>query len=73
MAVGKSLKAACRDAGVDLSFYLHRERDADEPFPWEILDQVVTRHYLHGEYHQALAAEVGTVCAPGCNRCGMEC
>ena len=73
LAEGANLKAACRQAGIDPAFYLHRERGADELFPWDIIQQGVKRSYLRKEYEQALAAQLGSVCTPGCSRCGMSC
>jgi radical SAM superfamily enzyme YgiQ (UPF0313 family) len=70
---GKGLKAACREAGLDPAFYLSRERGVDELFPWEVIDQGVKRSYLRGEYEAALSARLGTVCRPGCRRCGFSC
>ncbi len=73
LAEGASLKAACRQVGIDPAFYLHRERGADELFPWDIVRQGVKRSYLRIEYEQALVAQPGSVCRPGCSRCGMSC
>jgi len=73
LAEGSSLKAACRDAGLDPSFYLHRERGEDELFPWDLIEQGVRREYLRKEYEEALAARVGHICQPGCRRCGLVC
>lgn len=73
LAAGQTLKAACREAGLDPDFYITRERGRDELFPWEVIDQGVRRDYLWAEYRAALAAAPGTVCHPGCRRCGMTC
>ncbi len=73
LAEGSSLKAACRQVGLDPAFYLHRERGEDELFPWDIIEQGVQRRHLHEEYEQALAARTGYVCHPGCRRCGLVC
>jgi radical SAM superfamily enzyme YgiQ (UPF0313 family) len=73
LAAGRGLKAACRDAGLDPAFYLHRERGATELFPWEIIAQGVRRDYLYQEYLAALTGTPGEVCRPGCRRCGMRC
>ncbi len=73
LAEGSSLKAACRQVGLDPAFYLHRERGEDELFPWDIIEQGVQRGHLRNEYEQALAARTGYVCHPGCRRCGLVC
>ncbi len=39
-------KEAFLRAGLNPSFYAHRERKQDEAFPWEHLDTGVTRSYL---------------------------
>jgi radical SAM superfamily enzyme YgiQ (UPF0313 family) len=71
LAAGLGLKAACRQAGLDPALYLHRERMQEELFPWEIIVQGVRRDYLWGEYLAAKAGVVGSICHPGCRRCGM--
>jgi hypothetical protein len=73
LAAGQGLKAACREAGIDPAFYHCRQRGEAEVFPWEIIDQGVSRAYLWQEYQAAVAARVGTTCHPGCQRCGMAC
>ncbi|MBE0575331.1 MAG: radical SAM protein [Desulfuromonadales bacterium] len=73
LAGGSSLKAACRQVGLDPAFYLHRERGMDELFPWDIIEQGVQRGHLRKEYEEALAARPGHVCHPGCRRCGLVC
>ncbi len=73
LAAGKSLKAACKQADLDLTFYLYRERDGDELFPWEIIGQGVQRSHLYEEYLDSQQARPGYTCHPGCRRCGMSC
>ncbi len=73
LAEGASLKAACRQVGLDPAFYLHRERGVNELFPWDIIEQGVQRGHLREEYDQALAARPGYICQPGCRRCGLVC
>ncbi len=68
---GASLRQACREAGLDLKFYLSRERAADEHLPWEVIDPGVVRSYLWHEYELALEGKVGQHCFPGCHRCGI--
>jgi radical SAM superfamily enzyme YgiQ (UPF0313 family) len=71
LAQGKNLKAACRDAGLDPTFYVTRERGEGELFPWEVLDNGVTRDYLWREYRRGLQGKFTPRCAPGCRRCGV--
>lgn len=71
LAAGDSLRAACRAAGLDPAFYLTRERREEELFPWEVIDNGVTRAYLWREYRRALRGELTPPCAPGCRRCGV--
>jgi radical SAM superfamily enzyme YgiQ (UPF0313 family) len=73
LAEGASLKAACRQIGIDPAFYLHRERGVDELFPWDVIEQGVHREHLRKEYEEALAGRLGRVCHPGCRRCGLVC
>ncbi|NJC89117.1 MAG: radical SAM protein [Desulfuromonas sp.] len=73
LAAGGNLKAACREIGLDATFYLSRERGEQELFPWEIITQGVRRDYLWREYQEALTATPGLVCSPGCRRCGVAC
>jgi radical SAM superfamily enzyme YgiQ (UPF0313 family) len=68
---GASLRKACRETGLDLDFYLSRERSGDEHFPWEVIDQGVARQHLWTEYRLALSAKSGQVCFAGCRRCGI--
>lgn len=71
LAAGYSLKAACRECGLSPDFYLTRERDADEVFPWEVLDSGVDRQYLWQEYEKALKGTSSPRCSAGCRRCGV--
>ncbi len=73
LAAGINLRTACRQVGLDPDWYLYRERGRDELFPWEIIDQGVQRSHLRTEYEEALAARPGSVCHPGCRRCGLAC
>ncbi len=71
LAAGDSLRAVCCAAGLDPAFYLTRERGEEEVFPWEVIDNGVTREYLRQEYRRALRGELTPPCAPGCRRCGV--
>ena len=71
LANGDSLAAACRQEELDAGFFVARERDKDEVFPWEIIDQGVPRRFLWSEYERALVGELTPACGPGCHRCGL--
>jgi len=73
LAAGKSLRVACREAGIDPAYFLERERGRNELFPWEIISQGIGREHLWQEYQAAMQAIPGQVCHPGCRRCGMKC
>lgn len=73
LANGASLKQACRTLDIDPGFYLHRERAAEELFPWDIIAQGMDSRHLRKEYELALAACPGYICRPGCSRCGLSC
>lgn len=71
LASGDNLAAACRQEGLEAGFFVERERDQEEVFPWEIIDQGVPRRFLWSEYQRALAGELTPACGPGCHRCGL--
>jgi len=71
LAAGRNLKAACRETGLNPAFYVTRERDESEVFPWEVLDNGVRREYLRQEYQRGIEGRFTPRCAPGCRRCGV--
>jgi len=73
LAAGKGLKAACREEGLTVDFYLHRSRSEQEPLPWEVVDLGIDRRHLWQEYQEALNFRVGHPCRQGCRRCGLVC
>ncbi|NOQ52072.1 MAG: radical SAM protein [Desulfuromonadaceae bacterium] len=71
LSAGGNLKQLCKKAGLDLNFYVTRERGENELFPWEVIDQGIRRDYLWQEYQRALAGSLTPPCFPGCRRCGI--
>ncbi len=62
---------ALKSVSLNADFYVHRERAADEVFPWDFIDHGVTREFLEAEYRRALEGRPGPVCAGGgCRLCG---
>lgn len=47
-------RAACSKAGVDMGFYIFRERDFDEMLPWDFIDAGISKEKLRDEYMEAL-------------------
>lgn len=58
------------DAGVDPTFYAHRERDENEVMPWDIVDVGVCRAHLWHEREQAYKSELSPDCRKQCSACG---
>ncbi len=71
LAGGGNLKQLAKKQGIDVDFYVTRERGKEELFPWEIIDQGIPRAYLWQEYQRAVAGQLTPPCRPGCKRCGL--
>lgn len=71
LAAGGNLKQICRKNGLELADYVTREREPDEVFPWEVIDQGFSRTYLWSEYQKALQGKLTPPCVSGCTRCGV--
>jgi len=52
-------------------FYVHRERDADERFPWDIIDQGIDKDFLWKEYQRALEDRTSVPCPADPSRCSL--
>lgn len=63
---------AIREAGIDPEFYISRERDADEVFPWDVIDSSVSKSFLRSEWEKAMKGEVTKDCREGCVGCGIN-
>ncbi len=60
--------------GLTMDEYAYRERDLDEPLPWETVDALVTVGYLKREWNRAREARTTKDCRQGCNGCfGEHC
>lgn len=65
-------RAAFTECDVDISFYAHREREADEVFPWEHLSCGVDRDFLYREWLRAKDGKETKNCRDGCAACGAQ-
>jgi radical SAM superfamily enzyme YgiQ (UPF0313 family) len=54
---GGNWRAAAREAGVDTSSYVSRDRSADTLLPWDVVDTGANRSFLRAELARGLRAE----------------
>jgi radical SAM family uncharacterized protein/radical SAM-linked protein len=63
---------AMAHSAVDPAFYTARQRNLDEPLPWDHIDSGVNKAYLHQELARAIDGDLTNDCRQGeCNRCGV--
>ncbi len=64
---------AFEEAGLEIGFYVHRERSPEELLPWSHIDVGVTTAFLKEEYQRALEGRYTPDCRnEACNTCGLE-
>jgi radical SAM superfamily enzyme YgiQ (UPF0313 family) len=56
---------------LDYNFYIDREREKDELFPWDFIDSGVTKEFLWRENERAKAEAVTPNCRDKCSGCGI--
>ena len=61
---------AFEKCGIDYGFYIYRERDKDEFFPWDIINCGVSKKYLYREWMNAKEGKVTQNCHERCAGCG---
>ncbi|MEN2984011.1 MAG: radical SAM protein [Dictyoglomaceae bacterium] len=66
-----SLKKLTRMLDWEKDFFLFREREKYEFFPWDIIDIGVKKEYLWKEREKAYRGEVTDPCFEGCKACGI--
>lgn len=65
-------RQACKNENLNPDDYTLRQRDQQEPFPWEIIDHGIKRQYLWAEYQKALQSKTTIPCDTSqCKRCGV--
>lgn len=62
---------AFEKCGVSMDFYIARDRDDDELFPWDFIDAGVSKSFILREYKNSLNEKVTPNCRERCNGCGM--
>ncbi len=58
-------------AGLDYTFYTHRERPIDEAFPWDHVDSTVRKKFLTQDYLMSARGETRVDCRHRCFACGV--
>ena len=67
LAAWEQAFSAC---GLDLDFYVYRDRSTDEHLPWDHMDVGVTKKHLKRERERAYRAELTPDCREKCAGCG---
>jgi len=62
---------ALKEADLDPSFYLHRERSFDEILPWDHIKPGVTKDFLFRDWMRAMDGKPTPDCREGCLECGV--
>jgi len=61
-----------KESSLNTDFYVYREREPDELFPWDFIDHRVKKSFLRREYERALDSRPSPPCPmkQGCELCG---
>jgi radical SAM family uncharacterized protein len=62
---------AFSETGLEPDFYVHRERNIDEVFPWDHIHPGVKKSYLKTEYLNSLSLKLRGDCREQCYACGI--
>jgi hypothetical protein len=57
--LGGDWKRALKESPIDPDFFVYRQRDRDEIFPWDFIETGLSRERLWKEYRRALAPPEG--------------
>ncbi len=58
-------------AGLDMSWYNHRERPDNELFPWDHIDAAVKKKFLLEDWHWSRRGQTRVDCRDRCFACGI--
>lgn len=58
-------------SAVNPHFYVHRERDFDELFPWDFIDHGIDKAYLLNEYRRGIAGKNSAPCPADPSKCSL--
>ena len=62
---------AISETGIDMDFYIARERDVDEILPWDFIDTGVSKEFLKREWNNARGEKITPNCRMKCSGCGV--
>lgn len=63
---------AAAENNIDFDFYIHRQRDTEEPLPWDIISSGISREFFLKEREKAYQQERTPDCRDGnCSNCGI--
>ena len=65
--------SAFEEAGIDLGFYAHRERELGEKLPWDFIDIGISKVFLMKEYRSSFDGDLTADCRQNCAGCGLKC
>ena len=60
-----------KESPINPHFYVHREREPGECFPWDFIDHGIDKSYLYKEYRRALEARTSAPCPADPSRCSI--
>ena len=62
-----------KESSINHDFYVYREREPDEIFPWDFIDHKVYKSFLRKEYEKALQIKTSKPCPmnESCTLCGV--
>lgn len=72
-ASGGNWPSVLKNAPVSPDFYVYRQREEKEVFPWDFIDHGIDKAFLYREYRRGLAEEKSPGCPmqDGCTLCGV--
>lgn len=62
---------AFHEVGLDPDFYAHRQRGAEERFPWDHIHSGVRKKFLLEDYQWSIAGKIRPDCRDQCYACGI--